>query len=89
METHEIETDELRTRALMALKKKAEFRSHITVYVVVNAMIIVIWAVTGRHFFWPVFPMLGWGVGLILHGVDVYSHGPTEAQVRREMNKLR
>ena len=85
----EIDTDELRARALLALKKKAELRSHATVYVVFNSMFIAIWAVTGHHFFWPVFPMLGWGVGLILHAVDVFSHGPTEAQIRREMSRLR
>ena len=85
----DVQQDELRARALMALKKKAELRSHVTVYTVINGMLIVIWAVTGRHFFWPIFPMLGWGVGLILHAVDVYSHGPTEAQIRRQMDRLR
>ena len=86
---NETDTDELRAKALISLKKKAELRSHVTVYVVFNSMLIAIWAVTGHHFFWPVFPMLGWGVGLILHAVDVFSRAPTEAQIRREMSRLR
>ena len=28
-------------------------------------MLIVIWATTGAGYFWPIWPILGWGVGLI------------------------
>ena len=85
----DMSSDELRAQAIAALKKKAELRSHLTAYVVINAMFVGIWAFTGRHFFWPIFILLGWGVGIILHTVDVYTHGPTEAQIRRQMSKLR
>ena len=30
------------------------------------ALLIAIWAVTGAGYFWPVWPMLGWGVPLML-----------------------
>ncbi|HJT38305.1 MAG TPA: 2TM domain-containing protein [Actinomycetota bacterium] len=80
--------EERRAQALASLKKKVEFRSHLIAFVLINSVIVVIWAVTGAHFFWPIFPILGWGVGLVLHGVDVYSRGPTEAQIRREMDRL-
>jgi hypothetical protein len=33
------------------------------VYLVVNATLLVVLALTWRGFFWPVFPMLGWGSG--------------------------
>ncbi|HLW16471.1 MAG TPA: 2TM domain-containing protein [Actinomycetota bacterium] len=83
------EDKELRSRALAALKKKHDFRSHVVAYVVINAMVIGIWAVTGAGFFWPVFPILGWGVGVILNGWDVYSKQPSEQQVQREIDRLR
>lgn len=85
----DINPDELRAQAVGTLKKRAELRSHLTVYVVFNTMLIVIWAVMGHNFFWPIFPLLGWGVGIVLHAVDVYTHGPTAAQIRRQMSKLR
>jgi hypothetical protein len=28
-------------------------------------MLIVIWATTGAGYFWPIWPLLGWGVGLV------------------------
>ena len=34
-------------------------------FVVVNLMLIVIWAVTGAGYFWPIWPLLGWGLGLL------------------------
>ena len=31
-------------------------------YLAVSALLIVIWALTGAGYFWPIWPMLGWGV---------------------------
>ena len=28
-------------------------------------MLIVIWAATGAGYFWPIWPILGWGLGLL------------------------
>ena len=85
-------TDEqtLRDRATKALRKKRDFTSHLVTYVAVNGLLIVIWAtVGGDGFFWPVFPLLGWGIGVLLHGWDVYRGEPTEEAIRREMERLR
>ena len=39
-------------------------RPDVAVYLAVNLMLIVIWAATGAGYFWPIWPLLGWGVGL-------------------------
>jgi hypothetical protein len=31
-------------------------------YLAVSALLIVIWALTGAGYFWPIWPILGWGV---------------------------
>ncbi len=80
---------ELRQRALLRIKKKREFGTHALVFVAVNALLIAVWATTGAGFFWPIFPLVGWGIGLFFHGVDVYRGEPTEAQIAREMERLR
>ena len=55
-----------------------------------NALLVGIWVVTGAEFFWPVFPLLGWGIGLGFHAWDTYRVGePTERQIQREMEHLR
>jgi hypothetical protein len=81
---------ELRKLAVSRLRKKRDFRTHIAIYVIVNAMLVGIWAVTGAGFFWPIFPILGWGIGVGANAWDVYGRKPiTEDEVQRETERLR
>jgi len=80
---------ELRERAKERLKLKSEFRAHLLAFVLVNSFIVLIWAATGSGFFWPVFPIAGWGIGLAFHARDAYGRtSPTEDEIRREMERL-
>ncbi len=82
--------DELREKALARLERKQEFYAHLLAYVLVNGMLVVIWAMSGGGFFWPIFPILGWGIGIAFHAWDTFRRGePTEARIRREMERLR
>jgi 2TM domain-containing protein len=55
-------TDPVRDRAIKQLKKRHDLMTHLLVYVLVNTFIVVIWAITNSGgFFWPVFPIVGWG----------------------------
>jgi 2TM domain len=78
-----------RDRAVTRLKKRRDFRGHLLVYVLVNTFIVVIWAVTGPHgFFWPVFPIVGWGIGVVMNAWDVYWRPRiTEQDIQREMGR--
>ena len=81
---------ELRKLAVSRLKKKRDFGTHVAIYVIVNAMLVGIWAVTGAGFFWPIFPILGWGIGVGANAWDVYGRKPiTEDEVQRETDRLR
>ena len=85
-----IDPTDIRGMAVERLRKKSEFKAHLLAYVVVNASVVAIWAAVGGSFFWPLFPILGWGIGLVFHGWDAYrSPVPTEEQIRREMDALR
>ena len=78
-----------RDRALRRLKKKREFATHVAVYAVVNIFLIILWATADdRGFFWPMYPLLGWGIGIVLHGWDAYRGEPTEEQIRKEMDRM-
>jgi len=80
---------ELRERAKERLKLRSEFRAHLLAFVLVNSFIVLIWAATGSGFFWPVFPIAGWGIGLAFHARDAYGRTyPTEDEIRREMERL-
>jgi hypothetical protein len=52
-------------RAPRAPRRSARRRPELAAFVAVNLMLIVIWAATGAGYFWPIWPLLGWGIGLI------------------------
>ena len=52
--------------AIKRIWAKRAFELHATVYVAVN-LLIAVWALTGREYFWPIWPVLCWGVGLVVH----------------------
>ena len=82
--------EDLREQAIARLKKKRDFRTHVFMYVAVNAFLVVIWAVTSSGFFWPIFPILGWGIGVAANAWDVYGRRPIrEEEIRREADRLR
>jgi hypothetical protein len=47
--------------------KRVDFRRHLVVYLVINGMLWLLWFITGHKYPWPIWPMAGWGIGLIFH----------------------
>lgn len=78
-----------RKLALERLKKKRDFQGHLVAYVVINAAVWGIWAVTGDGDPWPAWLTGLWGIGLLMNAWDVYMRRPvTEADVQREIERL-
>ena len=79
----------LRKRAIKRLKKRRDFFAHLIVYVMVNTFIVVIWAMTSKGFFWPIFPMVGWGIGVVMNAWDVWwGDDFAEDKIEREIDRL-
>ncbi|MBP1632625.1 MAG: hypothetical protein H6Q11_913 [Acidobacteria bacterium] len=80
--------DERRESAIKRLKAKREFWQHVVIYVLVNSLLVVIWAVTNEGtYFWPMWPLLGWGIGLAMHAWDTFRRPISEEAIRKEMDK--
>ena len=86
---YEMSDEEIYKLARERVNEKKGFFTHFAVYIVVNILLVVIWAFTGRGFPWFVFPLGGWGIGVIFHflGVFVFSKQGTTDWERREMEK--
>ena len=71
---------------------KLGWYTHAAVYVTVNLFLFAISEFGFGHRRWSVFPVLGWGLGLALHGVSVFvlgsASGLRESMVRRERERL-
>ena len=84
-----MDSGELREAALKRLKAKRDFQKSLTAYVLVNALLVVIWFLGDpRGFFWPVWPIGGWGLAIALQWWSVYRRKPiTEGDIQREMGQ--
>ena len=60
--------DEARER----IESEREFYGHLAIYLVVNAMLMVLNLITSPGSLWFIYPLLGWGVGLAAHAASVF-----------------
>jgi hypothetical protein len=50
-----------------ARAKALGVRIHTGAYLWATVAMIAIWAATGTGYFWPIWPILGWGIGVASH----------------------
>lgn len=83
-----VATDDERALARKRVQAKRDLGTHVVVYVVVNAFLILIWSLSGQGYFWPAWVLGGWGIGLVLNVWEVYGRKPiTEADVDAELRR--
>jgi len=90
--------DALRAKAEEMVEAKIGFKRHLMVYLVINGFLFAIWLITalisggGAWFPWFVFVLVGWGIGVFMHGWRVY-YGKDEAKreklINAEMERMR
>lgn len=89
--THEVpfgsRESELRERAVQRLRARRAFLASAFWFVIINAMLIYVWSRNGG-FFWPLFPLLFWGMGLVWQAVDLFGPGESEDRIQAEMRRL-
>jgi hypothetical protein len=82
--------EDLRRQAKRRIQDRRAFWQDLVSYVIVNAALIGIWAVTGGGYFWPGWVLFAWGIGLAFHAWNTFGQKPiTDEQIRREMDRLR
>jgi hypothetical protein len=87
MTTEQARIDKL---ALRRAKAKLGWFVHAAIYALVNLGLIALSLANGRS--WAIYPLLGWGVGLLAHGMSVWVFAPggnlMEGMVQRERARL-
>lgn len=74
-------------------QKRAGFQRSLVAYALVNGLLWFIWWFsTARHGedagYWPIWPMIGWGIGLAFQYVNAYGGSKTDL-VQKEYDRLR
>lgn len=84
------ETNSIERLARKRAGAKLGWYMHAGVYLLVNLLLVTLSASSGRH--WAIFPALGWGLGLAIHGAMVFAVGSgsalRERMVQAERERL-
>lgn len=71
-------------------KARVTFKWTLLAYAISNTMLIFVWYFyTENHsHFWPIWPILGWGMALAFQYYNAY-HGNSEISAKREYEKIK
>jgi len=73
------------------VEAKIGFYIHLAIYVVVGTVFITINMTSSVQYFGAKWPLLGWGIGLVFHGIAVFllrGKSPiTDRMIEREMKR--
>ena len=67
-----------REREARLIRRRRAFLVHAAIWTAVNVMLVVIWVLVGGGHPWFLYPMFGWGIGLVAHGASAYLMAPTD-----------
>jgi hypothetical protein len=86
----EFDYEAIRRRAEKRVKARQEFWEHLTIYIAVNTLlwgiyVVSLFATQEIHFPWPIFPMMGWGLGLFFHALDVFWTNSRHREINHEL----
>jgi hypothetical protein len=90
----EMSDEELYELARRRVEEKSGFYVHLIVYVCVNALLVLIWAlagaprVTAAEIPWFAFPLGGWGMGLLGHFLRVFVFSGQSARHNGKQGRL-
>lgn len=70
-------------------KKRAAFKRHLFAYIAVNGFLWCLWWINRKEdaHVWPLYPMLGWGIGLAFNYYDAYQ-GDNDSLAEKEYERL-
>ncbi len=82
--------EEHREQAIKTIKKKRDFWGHVVAYCIVNAFLVLLWYLTGHGYFWPIWVIAGWGIGVAFNAWDAYGREGrviSEEEIQREIDR--
>jgi Domain of unknown function (DUF1707)/2TM domain len=56
-------------------RRRQVFYRSLATYLAVNAVLVVVWWLSGGGYFWPIWVMLGWGIGIVAQAVRALGPG--------------
>ena len=89
--TKQLSEEQIYEEASRKVKAKKGFYGGLATYLVVNVVLIVIWALSGQGYMWFLWPLGVWGVFVLGHflRVFVFEKGSDQQAIEKEAEKMR
>lgn len=58
-------------KVIHRIHRLRDFYNDLILYGLVNAGLIVIWAISGGGYFWPIWVIIGWGIGFARRALEL------------------
>ena len=90
--TSQLTDEEVLEEARKRVEVKRKFYKDLMAYLVINAVLIVVWAFpAGRGHPWFLYPLVGWGAFVLLDYIKIFllPQKDDKAAIEREMEKIR
>ena len=87
-----MENEEIYQKAKKRVEAKIRFYLHLTVYIVVNILLIIVNITTSTKYLWFKWPLIIWGLGLLFHSIGIRfssaGYSIKDLMIEKEMRKL-
>lgn len=84
--------EQIESLARKRVEERIGYIAHLTMYILVNTGLIITWRLTGASYPWFIWPLLGWGAGVVAHTL-AFLFGPNSRRgaqaIDRETQRLR
>ena len=88
-----MENEILYGRAAARVTMQRAFYRHLMIYIIVNVLLAAVNLLKDPNHLWFQWGMLGWGIGLLVHGLNVYSYrwsgSRRDQMIERELERER
>lgn len=83
--------EQIYEEARQRVKAKKDFYGHLTAWVIVNFILIVVWALTSRGYPWFLWPLCIWGIFVLAQflRVFVFNKRSDKGAIEKEVDKIR
>ncbi len=73
------------------VEEKVRFYRHLTIYIAVCVLLMIINVSTSTEYLWFIWPLMGWGIAVLIHALQVFGYVGestiTEQMIEKEMEK--
>lgn len=80
-------------RAKKRVNVRLSFYYHLAIYLFLNLFLLIINLMTSPGYLWVIWPLMGWGIGVFLHGISALFFGRAtdlkDLMIEEEMEKER